>query len=194
MSTNKKKQVISSTRKRTISKLKRHKSVLNRRLIFSSSSKTSRTPANQQNNSPIASVPEILSDSESSLDFAVNRRLLVLSSTSSESDEQKSLGSTKAESSTENFTDIESDEGTEIWCRGICNILPIDCNDEDERSWIQCYKCGGWWHQEHANLRCMNDNYIKKLKWCCVTIGIPCPCDTDITQSPLWSMKKHSWT
>ena len=115
MSTHKKKQVISSTRKRTISKLKRHKSVLNRRLIFSSSSKTSRTPANQQNNSPIASVPEILSDSESSLDFAVNRRLLVLSSTSSESDEQKSLRSTTAESSTENFTDIELDEGTEIW-------------------------------------------------------------------------------
>ena len=101
---------------------------------------------------------------------------------------------TTAEIETNNMEDIvsvdedseqSSMEGSEIWCRGICNIDPNNCSDEEERNWIQCYKCGGWWHQEHANLECMSDNYIKLLKWCCESIGIDCPGNMDFSQSPL---------
>ena len=153
-SSKKKNHVISNSRKRKISKLKTHKSLPNRRLIFSSFSKQSRTPVTRQDNLPILSIPELSSDSDSSQEIIIHRRkkrrLLELNSTTSESDEQNSLKPAMVESSTD---DTDSAGGKEIWCRGICNILPDYCTDEHERKWIQCYKCRGWWHQEHANLR-----------------------------------------
>ena len=64
----------------------------------------------------------------------------------------------------------------EVWCRGVCNICPDNWSEEEEtRQWIQCCNCGGWWHLEHANLRNLNESYLKMLRWRCRSIGISCP-------------------
>ena len=110
------------------------------------------------------------------------KRFLILDSSSTDiSDEEKkspiiyNTPSEKQDAAALSQHNHEDLVKSEILCRGVCDIdSDLWHSSNDDRKWIQCEKCLGWWHQIHAKLSCMEDQYIQELSWCCSMAGFQC--------------------
>ena len=177
-----------NTRKRSLSKLKSQRKSSRKGQIISSLS----------DELPLAKRRKVfcreITTDESSSDIVLLRRkrkkLFGSSSSSNDLDQLLSQQTTLTPPSAVNLIPSESFEAIEghtqkVWCRGVCNICPDNWSeDEESRRWIQCFKCGGWWHQEHANLKSVDQRFLNSLRWCCESIGIEITCPGAPSESP----------
>ena len=177
-----------NTRKRSLSKLKSQRKSSRKGQIIS--------PLSDER--PLAKRRKVfcreITTDESSSDIVLLRRkrkkLFGSSSSSNDLDQLLSQQTTLTPPSAVNLIPSESFEAIEghtqkVWCRGVCNICPDNWSeDEESRRWIQCFKCGGWWHQEHANLKSVDQRFLNSLRWCCESIGIEITCPGAPSESP----------
>ena len=177
-----------NTQKRSLSKLKSQRKSSRKGQIISSLS----------DERPLAKRRKVfcreITTDESSSDIVLLRRkikkLFGSSSSSNDLDQLLSQQTTLTPPSAVNLIPSESFEAIKghtqkVRCRGVFNICPDNWSeDEESRRWIQCFKCGGWWHQEHANLKSVDQRFLNSLRRCCESIGIEITCPGAPSESP----------